>query len=286
METINGFKLSHKVVFLFSTLWLFASVKCEDISTGHRISEMAGHHNILVEMTESLPAPDQDVKALKSVSNSLRGGTSHFQTSSDGNNNFDEAHSVVLKDVKDEYQDGNAEGAVAAFTPSLGDSEGMAVTSVDQSLPQSPGAFTLHGESCGEDDDCVSGRCDKYLTCQPKLKDGEGTCGVDNDCVDGVKCTRALTCGKECTWDGQCSTGRCSKRLICDPKLSNGGTCGEDEDCKSGRCAEWEKCEKKLGKNQQCWSDTDCQSNKCKPNFWTFPPKLGNCAVGREASGC
>ena len=133
-------------------------------------SEMAGHHNILVETTESLPAPDQDVKALKSVSNSLRGGISHFQTSSDGNDNFDEAHSVVLKDVKgrsktshfspsafslvsltlyhafpfeDEYQDGNAEGAVAALTPSLGDSEGMAVTSVDQSLPQSPEAFTL-----------------------------------------------------------------------------------------------------------------------------------------------
>ena len=118
----------------------------------------------------SLPAPDQDVKALKSVSNSLRGGTSHFQTSSDGNKKIDEAHSVVLKDVKgmfktshfspsafslvsltlyhaspfeDEYQDGNAKGAEAALSPSLGDSEGMAVAPVDQPLPQSPEAFTM-----------------------------------------------------------------------------------------------------------------------------------------------
>ena len=126
-----------------------------------------------------------------------------------------------------------------------------------------------NGAGCLADAQCLSDRCDKYLTCQPKLKDGEGYCSGDNDCVDGVKCTWALTCGKECTWDSQCSTGRCSKRLICEPKLNNGGSCGEDEECKSGRCAKSFRCENKLGKNQYCLFDTDCQSNKCKLDFWS-----------------
>ena len=154
-------------------------------------SEMAGHNNILVETKESLPLLDQDLKALKSVSNSLRGGISHFQTSSGGNDDFDEVHNVVLKDVKgmsktshvspsalslvsltpyhafpfeDEYQDGNAEGAVAALTSSLGDSEGMTVTSVDQSLPQSPEAFTLSSLSPKDLMDKVSEVKDKIQT--------------------------------------------------------------------------------------------------------------------------
>ena len=125
-----------------------------------------------------------------------------------------------------------------------------------------------NGKKCLADAQCLSDRCDKYLSCQPKLKDGEAWCGVDNDCVDGVKCSWALTCGKECEWDGQCSTGRCSNRFICEPKLTNGWACVLANDCASGRCGFSFTCENKLSKNVYCFADDDCQSNKCRFELW------------------
>ena len=178
-----------------------------------------------------------------------------------------------------------------------------------QDLKEFLGFWDLeNGKGCLADAQCVSDRCDKWLTCQPKLKDGEGWCGVDNNCVDGIKCSWALTCGQECAWDSECSTGYCSNRLICEPKEENGSGCVEDDDCVSGRCNKFLKCVPKLKDGEgtcgadndcvdgakcswaltcgkECWQDRECSTGRCSKRL-ICEPKLRNGGACFEDEDC
>jgi len=123
-----------------------------------------------------------------------------------------------------------------------------------------------NGESCGADDQCVSGSCNGG-TCGVGETLIGGACDSDPDCSDGWVCQGGSCLGglsAFCLDNDQCATG-----LECDSagsgrcKKLTGAACGADTDCAANATCDPVRHVCALNLNEVCIADDDCGSGLC-----------------------